>query len=237
MRVPLEILPVQPPLQRVAQSGSAELRQILAMSAFAGAFLASVGSVVSWNGEIAGVRTPAATAVASAPSAPAEIASHAALVWPTPPPAPRPSPAAQRAQLASAFVTRLAAAAPPASAVVIGSYQQTLINQDRAAAGLPPLTWSSCLAGVAQQQASRMAAQGYMSHTDGISEDLSCGLGGFAGENLGYWTGGIDDTQLNSMFMASPEHRANILGNFRYVGTCWVVAPNGTAYIAVEFES
>ena len=39
------------------------------------------------------------------------------------------------------------------------------------------------------------------------------------------------------MFMASSEHRANILGNFRYVGTCWAVAPNGTAYLAVEFES
>src|SRR5689334_6436121 len=30
--------------------------------------------------------------------------------------------------------------------IVIGSYQQTLINRDRASAGLGPLTWSSCLA-------------------------------------------------------------------------------------------
>ncbi len=37
------------------------------------------------------------------------------------------------------------------------------------------------------------------------------------------------------MFMASAEHRANILGPYHYVATAWVVAPNGYAYIAVEF--
>jgi uncharacterized protein YkwD len=36
--------------------------------------------------------------------------------------------------------------------------------------------------------------------------------------------------------MNSPEHRANILGPYRYVATAWVVASNGTAYIAVEFS-
>jgi uncharacterized protein YkwD len=38
------------------------------------------------------------------------------------------------------------------------------------------------------------------------------------------------------MFMNSPEHRANILGPYRYVATAWRVAANGTAYIAVEFS-
>jgi uncharacterized protein YkwD len=37
------------------------------------------------------------------------------------------------------------------------------------------------------------------------------------------------------MFMNSSEHRANILGPYRYVATAWVVAGNGTAYVAVEF--
>jgi uncharacterized protein YkwD len=40
---------------------------------------------------------------------------------------------------------------------------------------------------------------------------------------------------MNAMFMASPEHRANILGPYHYVGTAWVVALNGSAYVAVEF--
>ena len=37
-------------------------------------------------------------------------------------------------------------------------------------------------------------------------------------------------------YMNSPEHRANIMGPYHHVGTAWVVANNGYAYIAVEFS-
>ena len=132
-------------------------------------------------------------------------------------------------------------AAPPRSSapsIAIGSYQQQLINRDRAAAGLRPLTWSSCLASVAAANAVRLSRQGWTPpyHTNGPSLDLGCHLGSRAGENVGYWSGGINDTQLNSMFMASPDHHANIMGNYRYVATAWAVAPNGYAYVAVEFS-
>jgi uncharacterized protein YkwD len=146
---------------------------------------------------------------------------------PTPPPPPPPPPAA-------------AAPAParpaPPPAIVIGSTQQALINQDRAANGLGPLTWNGCLANVARSNAARMAAQGAISHTNGPQVDLTCGLGHQAGENVGYWSAGVNDGQLNSMFMNSPGHRANILGPYRYVATAWVVASNGYGYIAVEFS-
>jgi uncharacterized protein YkwD len=132
-----------------------------------------------------------------------------------PPPAPRP-------------------AAPPA--IVVGSTQQALINQDRAGAGLGPLTWSSCLAGIAYQNALRMANAGAISHAGGASADLGCGLGRQGGENVGYWSGGINDPQLNTMFMNSAGHRANIMGPYQYVGTSWVRAANGYGYIAVEFS-
>lgn len=118
---------------------------------------------------------------------------------------------------------------------MVNSTQQALINQDRAANGLGPLTWNNCLYSVAVSNARRIAAQGYLSHTNGAQTDLSCGLGHQAGENIGYWSGGINDAQLNTMFMNSPEHRANILGPYHYVATAWVVAPNGYGYIAVEF--
>jgi uncharacterized protein YkwD len=76
-----------------------------------------------------------------------------------------------------------------------------------------------------------------MWHTNGASLDLGCHLGYHAGENIGYWTGGVNDTKLNTMFMNSPEHRANILSPYyHYVGTYWKLASNGTAYIAVEFS-
>jgi len=128
---------------------------------------------------------------------------------------------------------------PPAASrpsLVVNSTQQALINQDRAAHGLGPLTWSNCLHNVAVSNAQRIAAQGSLSHTNGPQVDLSCGLGHQAGENIGYWSGGINDSKLNSMFMASPDHYANIMGPYHYVATAWVVAANGYGYIAVEFS-
>ena len=126
---------------------------------------------------------------------------------------------------------------PAAPSVVVRTTQQQLINSDRAAAGLRPLSWSNCLYTVAVSNAQRLARQGWVQpyHTNGPSQDLGCGLGRQAGENVGYWSGGIADSRLNSMFMASPEHHANIMGPYSYVATVWVVAPNGSAYVAVEF--
>jgi len=149
---------------------------------------------------------------------------------PTPPPPPPAPPAA-----APAPAQVHPAPPPPPPAIVVGSTQQALINQDRARNGLGPLTWNGCLANVARSNAARMAAQGFISHTNGPNLDLSCGLGHQAGENVGDWSAGINDGQLNSMFVNSPEHLANILGPYHYVATAWVVAPNGYGYIAVEF--
>ncbi len=118
------------------------------------------------------------------------------------------------------------------------SQQQILINQDRASNGVTPaLAWSPCLANIALQNAQRIAAQGYLSHTNGPSLDLGCDpTYTTAGENIAYTSAGIDDAQVNTLFMNSAPHRANILnGAYRFVGTAWVVAPNGYGYIAVEF--
>lgn len=129
-----------------------------------------------------------------------------------------------------------AAPRPVAPSIVIGSTQQAFINRDRAAHGLRPLSWSSCLYSVALTNARRMAAQGFISHTNGPTVDLGCHLGGYAGENVGFWTGGVNDAQINTMFMNSADHRANILGPYHFVATVWVTAPNGVAYVAVELS-
>ena len=155
---------------------------------------------------------------------------------PSPDPTPTPAPVAKAAPAVPARYVPPAVKPVSRPSIVIGSTQQALINRDRAANGLLPLTWSSCLASVARSNAVRMANQGYISHTNGPSLDLGCGLGHQAGENVGWWSGGINDSQLNTMFMNSPEHRANIMGPYRYVATAWAVAPNGAAYIAVEFS-
>jgi len=125
------------------------------------------------------------------------------------------------------------AARPP---VVVNSTQQALINQDRARYHLAPLTWSSCLSAVARVEAAKLATPGVaFQHYDGVSRDLGCHLGRQVGENIGWWSGGINDGQLNTMFMNSPEHKANILGPYRFVATSWAVRADGRAYIAVEF--
>jgi uncharacterized protein YkwD len=150
------------------------------------------------------------------------------------------APNARRSAPPTAARPRVAAPPRPAQPaarprIVIGSTQQALINQDRARYGLAPLTWSSCLYSIAVSNAKRMAAQGYISHTNGAQRDLGCGLGRQGGENVGWWSLGINDSQLNTMFMNSPDHRANILGPYHYVATAWAVGANGAAYIAVEF--
>jgi hypothetical protein len=128
-------------------------------------------------------------------------------------------------------------ATPAVPAAAAGSNLQTLINQDRASnGGLAPLAWSDCLAAVAQQNAQRIAAQGFLSHTSGPELGLACGAGATqAGENIAYISSGIDDNQVNTMYMNSPGHRANILGPYNFVATAWVIAPNGWAYNAEEF--
>ena len=136
---------------------------------------------------------------------------------------------------ATAVLALLAGPAVPAAAG--SSNLQTLINQDRASnGGLAPLAWSDCLAAVAQQNAQRIAAQGFLSHTSGPELGLACGTGATqAGENIAYISSGIDDNQVNTMYMNSPGHRANILGPYKFVATAWVIAPNGWAYNAEEF--
>ena len=153
-----------------------------------------------------------------------------------------PKPLAFQAAQAPTAAGTVRAKAPAAAAPYVApplnvrSTQQALINQDRARHRLGPLTWSSCLGSIAYSNALRMAKQGYMSHTNGAATDLGCGLGSRAGENVGWWSGGVNDTQINTMFMNSAEHVANILGPYHYVGTAWVRASNGVAYIAVEFS-
>src|SRR5438105_2317097 len=146
---------------------------------------------------------------------------------------PSAQPRATAAPLPRATLRTRPAAAPPH--VAVGTGQWGLINQDRLAAGLAPLQWSPCLANVATGQAARMAAQGYISHANGRTLDLACQLGPRTGENIGYQGGGVNDAAMNTWFMGDAPHRANILGPYHYVGVAWVLAPNGTAYLAVEF--
>ena len=173
-----------------------------------------------------------ASSVAAAPGLSTETTRPVAV---QPKPAAVPSPKAKRPVPALAPIK--AAAPVRTTAIVIVTTQQSLINQDRVRYGLRQLSWSSCLASIAYSNAVRMAKQGYISHTNGATRDLGCGLGYHGGENVGWYSAGPSDTWANNAFMASPSHRANILSSYyHYVGTSWIKGSNGKWYIAVEFS-
>jgi uncharacterized protein YkwD len=129
-----------------------------------------------------------------------------------------------------------------------------LINQDRTSNGLRPLEWSNQLGSLGESQtyngcgypiagrAEDMIARNYFSH-----QILNCGSQyvfnimqadglhySYAGENIG-WEAGITDpvqaaNYLNTMYMNSSEHRANILSpNYTEVGLgSWATAPGAS---------
>jgi len=124
---------------------------------------------------------------------------------------------------------------PPAQPrIAAGTGQWGLTNQNRNAAGLALLRWRPCLANIATGQHARMASQGYISHANGRTLVLGDHLGPQTGENIGFQGGGINVPGMNAWFMADQPDRANILGPYHYVRVALVVAPSGTAYLAVE---
>jgi uncharacterized protein YkwD len=178
--------------------------------------------------------TPRVIPVATATPLPSIAATAAATPKPRPRVVAAIRPAKPRAQ-----PTAAPARPGPAGPVTVasGATEFALINQDRRAAGLPPLQWNACLANVAVGQATRMATANYMSHAGGKTIDLGCHLdGSWTGENIGMQGGSIDDVWMNNWFMNDAPHRANILGiHYHYVAAAWVWSASHTAYLAVEF--
>jgi uncharacterized protein YkwD len=164
---------------------------------------------------------PTPTPVAAAAPAPPAAAPVAAR--PAPPPRPP---------------------APPVSAVGgAAGVEFSLVNQDRAANGAAPLAWSGSLARVAQYRAQDMLNRNYFSHYDPASGQLAFAqllhLWGIpytaAGENIA-WSTNPSMASINTMFMNSPEHRANILnGAYHRLGVG--VASNGVKTMVVEVFS
>ncbi|MGI6727407.1 MAG: CAP domain-containing protein [Anaerovoracaceae bacterium] len=119
-----------------------------------------------------------------------------------------------------------------------GSYEKQvvdLVNKERAAQGLPALSYNASLSKVAEAKAADMRDKGYFSHTSptyGSPFDMMKTFGityRAAGENIakGYKT---PDSVMNG-WMNSPGHRANILNSdFSEIGVGYVTDSNGTGY-------
>lgn len=108
----------------------------------------------------------------------------------------------------------------------------SLINATRADNGLGSLTMDGGLQSHARNHTADMIAAGEIYHSS--SEELSAAGGsGWSqiGENVGR---GQSPTSLHSAFMASPGHRANILGDYNYVGI-GTDSAEGYLYVTVVF--
>jgi uncharacterized protein YkwD len=164
--------------------------------------------------------TPAPVVAAAAPAAP--VAARPAPVHPKPPPPPPP---------------------PVVGVGGAAGVEFSLVNQDRAANGVAPLAYSGALGRVAQYRAQDMLNRGYFSHYDPATGQLAFSalmrLWGIpyttAGENIA-WSTNPSMAAINTMFMNSPEHRANILnGAYHQAGIG--VAGNGAKTMVVEVFS
>jgi uncharacterized protein YkwD len=120
-----------------------------------------------------------------------------------------------------------------------------LINRDRAAAGLPPLSESPALDAIASTRAQQMVNDGLTHLRPGRTVAAAAELLNqygvtytWNGENI-YWSGGppFDDamSSAEAWWMTSPEHRDNILGShFRQVGIGTAI-DGGKMYISAVF--
>jgi len=117
------------------------------------------------------------------------------------------------------------------------------VNQDRAGNGVAALAYSASLTRVAQYRAQDMLNRNYFSHYDPSTGQLAFlelfrqwGIGyTTAGENIA-WSTNPSMAGINTMFMTSPEHRANIL-NPAYHRLGIGVASNGVKTMVVEVFS
>jgi hypothetical protein len=110
----------------------------------------------------------------------------------------------------------------------------SFINSSRASAGLPPVSDNASLASVARNHSADMASQGTLFHTGNLAGAIGSVISGWQaiGENVGV---GSSVAEVNSMFMQSSAHRANILGNVNVAAVGVVTGSDGRVWVTQMF--
>ncbi len=205
--------------------------------------LATISIVGSQPTHPLGIRPVAGTHVASLRSLPAGVNGLVQLAVLTSVAVATPAAAPVAARPAPANPAPLPPASPVSGVGGAAGAQLSLVNQDRAANGVAPLSYSASLARVAQYRAQDMLNRNYFSHYDPATGQLAfvqlLHLWGIpystAGENIA-WSTDPSMAAINTMFMNSPDHRANILkAAYHRVGVG--VASNGAKVMVVEVFS
>jgi len=146
----------------------------------------------------------------------------------SPEPTEEPEPPTEKATPTPTPEVKTPKPSPTREAPVAGSAIIDGTNAARADAGLPGLSVSSCLAGMAQQHADRLAAARSLHHQDLGGVMSSCGMS-TAGENVAMNYNG--PSAMVDQWLESPGHRANLLSNrFSLLGVGVAQASDGSWY-------
>lgn len=129
------------------------------------------------------------------------------------------------------FATAIACSTTVAWAETSPSSYASMLNAERTSHGLPPLRYAGDLAAVAQQWSAHMASTGSLAHNPGLTSQVHNWRA--VGENVGE---GPTVEDLDSAFMSSPEHRANILDtDYQEFGVGYARS-DGLIWITVDFR-
>ena len=123
-------------------------------------------------------------------------------------------------------------ATPPAPAGVETEFL-ALLNDTRASVGLAPLQLEGGLVEFARGHARAMVRRGDLFHSETAARAAAAPSGWRRlGENVGV---GSTPERLHALFMSSPRHRGNILGDYSGVAVGAERAPDGQLYVTVLF--
>lgn len=107
-----------------------------------------------------------------------------------------------------------------------------LVNQERAKNGLSALAWGTTCENAAAVRAREIMTSYSHTRPDGSAFDTACPVpatGGKAGENLNAGNAAVSPETVVVSWMASPDHRANILDpDFKYVSVGFIFDPNSS---------
>src|SRR3954454_19695117 len=138
-------------------------------------------------------------------------------------------------------ISACAPAAPTTSAGPSDSFTSSLLqrlNADRAANGLPALSWSPLLGDSASAWARQMGAANSLYHQNLSALITSPAYAGYSslGENILQGVPGSTAAAAESLWMSSAPHRANILsGGFNVVGIGYYWGSDGRLWAVQDF--
>jgi len=127
-----------------------------------------------------------------------------------------------------------ASAGPAWTPATVALAFEWAIDVERTSRGLAPLVPDPTISGEAQLWSGGMALFGTLVHDHNFSAEIAAADPAWraAGENVGE---GPSPASVEAALMASPEHRANILGDYTHMGVGAFVDGNGTVWVTERF--